>query len=130
MGDAFNLSDPWVLLRILCGLFFIPHIAGKLVPPRPALNFFVAARLPKPVATMYLAAVVETIACIGLLLGIQTRWSALLGAAVLVVATISVHRLQVILDKPKWLWNLGGFEYPVFWALVCGIVAFSAVPAK
>lgn len=130
MGDAFNLSDPWVLLRLVCGLFFIPHIAGKLIPPRPALNFFTAARIPAPVATMYLAAAVESIACIGLLFGIQTRWSALLAAATLIVATLAVHRLQVILDKPKWLWNLGGFEYPFFWALACGIVALGAAPAK
>jgi hypothetical protein len=45
---SFDLNDPNVLLRLACGLFFIPHIAGKLVPPRPALNFFKAVRFPAP----------------------------------------------------------------------------------
>jgi putative oxidoreductase len=24
-----------------------------------------------------------------------------------------------------WLWNLGGYEYPIFWGLVCVVVAMN-----
>jgi putative oxidoreductase len=122
----FDLGNPLVLLRLMCGLFFIPHIMGKLLPPRPALNFFKAAQLPAPAATMYVAAVVETLVCIGLLFGIQTRWAAWIGAAVLAVAVWAVWRLQGILAKPKWLWNIGGIEYPLFWMLACVILALAS----
>jgi hypothetical protein len=23
----------------------------------------------------------------------------------------------------KWLWNIGGCEYPLFWAICCAVVA-------
>lgn len=125
MGDAFNPIDPMVQLRLVCGLFFIPHIAGKVLPPHPALSFFKAAGFPAPGPVMYFAALVETLTCIGLVLGIQTRLAAWLGVGILLVAAIAVYRLQGILDKPKWLWNVGGCEYPLFWALACGILAMS-----
>ena len=122
---SFNLTDPNVLLRLTCALFFIPHIAGKVLPPQPALGFFTAVRFPMPKAVMYLDAVVETVVCIGLLLGVYTAWAAWLGALVLVLAAAAVWRLQVIQGKPKWLWNIGGMEYPLFWSLVCVVVALA-----
>jgi len=122
---SFDLTDPIVLLRLACGLFFIPHIAGKVLPPQPALNFFKAVRFPMPHVFMYLDALAETVVCIGLLLGLYTAWAAWLGALVLLLAAAAVWRLQVILDKPKWLWNIGGMEYPVFWSLACVVVAMA-----
>ena len=122
---SFDFTDPIVLLRLVCGLFFIPHIAGKVLPPRPALNFFKAVRFPAPQAVMYLDAVVETLVCIGLVLGLYTVWAAWLGALVLLLAALAVWRLQAILDKPKWLWNVGGVEYPLFWCLGCVVVALA-----
>jgi putative oxidoreductase len=121
----FDLGDPNVLLRLGCGLFFIPHIAGKVLPPRPALNFFQAVRFPLPQAFMVLDALAETVACIGLVLGLYTAWAAWLGALVLLLAAAAVWRLQVILDKPIWLWNIGGMEYPLFWCLACVVVALT-----
>ena len=58
----------------------------------------------------------------GLVLGIYTRWTALLGAFVLFVAAAALFKVGGF----KWLWNLGGFEYPVFWALACVAVALNA----
>ena len=122
---SFDLTDPIVLLRLACGLFFIPHIAGKLLPPRPALNFFKAVRFPAPRFFMYLDAAVETLVCIGLVFGLYTVWAARLGALVLLLAAMAVWRLQVIQGKPKWLWNAGGMEFPLFWCLACLVVALA-----
>ena len=40
----------------------------------------------------------------------------------LAVAAIAVHRVA----GGKWLWNIGGSEYCVFWAICCVIVAMEA----
>ena len=54
-----------------------------------------------------------------MVLGICTRYAALGAAAVLAIA---VYSLQVVKGF-GWTWNTGGYEYPVFWAIVCIAVA-------
>src|SRR5207247_6976338 len=75
-----------------------------------------------PELWVYSAAFFEALAAVGLVLGIYTRWTALLGAFVLFVAAAALFKVGGF----KWLWNLGGFEYPVFWALACVAVALNA----
>ena len=43
-ADKFNLLNEFNILRLICGLFFIPHIVGKFTVPA-TLGFFVAAGL-------------------------------------------------------------------------------------
>lgn len=124
MVGSMNLLDPVVLLRIACGLFFLPHVLGKVLPPHPALGFFKAANFPSPAVVMWIAAFVETTICVCLVAGIQTRIVALLGAGVLLVAAVAVFKVS----QGKWLWNLGGAEYPVFWALICLYLAAISAP--
>jgi putative oxidoreductase len=114
----FNLSDPFTILRILCGLFYIPHIVGKFVEPA-ALNFFVAANFKPPKFWMYVACVIEIVLTVGLIFGIYTVYVAAVSAIHLAVAAIAIFRVS----GGKWLWNIGGAEYPVFWALCCAVVA-------
>lgn len=42
-----------------------------------------------------------------------------IGAGIMFVATLAVLNLK----GPVWLWNLGGIEYNVFWAIACLVVA-------
>jgi putative oxidoreductase len=120
MSGRFDFSSPANLLRVMCGLPFLPHALSKLLPPHPALGFFQTVGFPYPELFMYVAAAAEVVACIGLVLAIQTRWAALLGASVLAV---SVGALLKVGSKDMWLWNLGGVEYPVFWCVACLVVA-------
>jgi putative oxidoreductase len=53
-------------------------------------------------------------------LGLCTRFAALGAAAILGMA---VYALQVVKGFQGWTWNTGGYEYPVFWALVCTAIA-------
>lgn len=118
---AFDLSNGAVVLRLICSLFFFPHIYFKVFGnPPPALGFFKAAGFKPPELFMRAALVVELIAALGLLFGIYTQWAALLAAASLGVAAIAVCFANRCV---KWLWNLGGFEFPLFWALTCVAVA-------
>jgi putative oxidoreductase len=120
MSGRFEFTNPVTVLRVMCGVPFLPHALSKLMPPHPALGFFQTVGFPYPELFMYFAAAAEVVACLGLVLAIQTRWAALLGASVLAV---SVGALLKVGSKDMWLWNMGGVEYPVFWCGACLVTA-------
>ena len=117
--DNFDLTNEFNILRITCGAFFIPHITGKYFEREFAFNFFTKAGFNPPAPYIYLCAALEIPAALGLILGIYTTYAALLGVIVLASASIVVMRVSSF----KWLWSLGGFEYPVFWMIACIVVA-------
>ena len=108
------------ILRIICGAFFIPHIYAKFFVPE-ALGFFVAAGFKPPKAWMYVACVIEVVLTIGLIFGVFTVYVAAVAAIHLLVAAISVWKVT----GGKWLWNIGGCEYCLFWAICCAVVAMN-----
>jgi len=114
--------DAFTVLRVLCGLFFIPHIVGKFTEPA-ALNFFVAAGFKPPAFWMYLAGVIEIVLAIGLIFNIYLFYVAVLTAIHLLVATVGILKVS----GGKWPWNIGGAEYPAFWALVSAVIALHAL---
>lgn len=121
-GEHFHLRDPWNLLRIICGAFMFPHALSKFAQGgfNPAIvGFFDKAGFHPPEAWMALAFIAEFGSGVALVLGICTRFAALAAAGALLVA---VYALQVVKGF-GWLWNLGGYEYPVFWALTAFAVA-------
>ena len=120
LADKFNLLDEFNLLRLTCALFLIPHIYGKFYEPA-ALGFFVAAKFKPPKFWMYFAGAVETVLAIGLIFGIYTTIVGAVAAIHLAIAAAGVYRVT-----GKWLWNIGGFEYCLFWAICCLVVAMHA----
>jgi putative oxidoreductase len=118
MESAFNLGDGSNILRIICGAFFIPHIYAKFFVPE-ALKFFIAARFKPPAMWMYIACAIETVLAIALIFGIFTVYAGVLAAVHLSVAAAAVSRVT----GGKWLWNIGGYEYCLFWAICCVVVA-------
>lgn len=124
-AENFALSNPWNLLRIICGAFMFPHVAGKFAAGglNPGtVGFFAKAGFTPAEAWVWLAAFSEMATGVALVLGIATRFAAPGAAAVLLIA---VYALQVVRGF-GWTWNTGGYEYPVFWALVCVAVAMKA----
>jgi putative oxidoreductase len=124
-AENFDLTNGWNVLRIMCGAFMFPHVAGKFVAgglSAATVGFFAKAGFHPPEFWVYLAAAAETLSGICLILGICTRYAALGAAAVLGIA---VYALQVVKGF-GWTWNTGGYEYPVFWALVSLMVAVEA----
>lgn len=107
-------------LRIGTGVFFIPHIVAKLLPPHAPLDFFRAAGFPAPRAVMFGAALIELVACVGLVFALAPVASAWLGAIYLLCACAALLKVG---GQYLWLWNRGGIEYPAFWALACLVVA-------
>ena len=122
-AENFDLTKGANVLRIMCGAFMFPHVAGKFAGGAlsvATVGFFAKAGFQPPELWVYIAAAAETLTGIALVLGICTRYAALGAAAVLAIA---VYALQVVKGFSGWTWNKGGYEYPVFWALACIAVA-------
>src|SRR5215470_15370156 len=97
----FDLTQGVNILRLICGLFFV------------------AAKFRPPATWMYTACVIETFLAIGLIFAILPVIAGLLGFIHLLVAGGAVWKVT----KGKWLWNIGGYEYCLFWAICCLVVA-------
>ena len=122
-AENFDLTRGENILRIICGAFMFPHVAGKFAGgalSAATVGFFAKAGFNPPELWVYIAAAAETLTGVALVLGICTRYAALGAAAVLAVA---VYALQTVKGFSGWTWNRGGYEYPVFWALACIAVA-------
>jgi putative oxidoreductase len=107
------------LLRIGCGLWFIPHLIGKFTGRQFALDFFAKTGFHPPVAWLYAAIATETVVTIGLVFDIYARYAAALGAVFLLVAAYGLYRF---IDG-TWRTKLNGAEFPLFWAMCCVAVA-------
>ena len=114
-----DLTDTIVQLRLVCGLFFIPHIIGKFTVKDAVYAFFEAAGLKPASLFVWTALIVETLVVLGLVLGIHVFYAALLGGVFIFCAGLSTFKVS----KGRWYWNLGGCEFHMFWALCCIIVA-------
>jgi len=118
----FNVLDGIVLLRLACGLFFIPHVIGKFTEPA-TLGFFVAAKFRPPAAWMYLAGCIETVLAIGLIFDLYTPYFAAVAAFHLLIASAATYKVT-----RKWIWVIGGVEYCIFWMIACIVLALLTWP--
>jgi len=125
--DRFDLTSGWNVLRIATGAFFFPHVASKFAGFNTlnpmVLGFFETVGLAPAAVFVWLAAVLEAVVGVALVLGIFTRYAALVGAFILLTAAYALH---TVTGFKSWVWNSGGYEYPVFWAIACLAVALEA----
>jgi putative oxidoreductase len=119
-ADKFNLLNEFNILRIICGLFFIPHIVGKITVPA-TLEFFVKTGFKPPAFWMTVSGVIEAVLCVALVLGIYTEYAAAIACIHLLVAAAATYKLTKC-----WIWVIGGIEFCVFWAICCLVVAMHA----
>jgi putative oxidoreductase len=122
MGASLNdlgLSSGMDFLRIVCGAFLLPHLVVKFRNQDFVKGFMAEAGLRPPAFWLYAAFAIEIVASIGLIFDIYARYAAALAGVFLAVAAYA----SWVVSKRKWMWNFGGAEYPLFWALCCLIVA-------
>ena len=102
-----------LLLRISLALMFFAHAYLKIVvfTPAGAAKYFESLGLPGFVAYLTMAA--EVGGGLLLLLGIETRWVALLLVPLVLGTIVLVH------GKNGWLFTNkdGGWEFPAFWII-------------
>lgn len=124
-ADSFDLTNGSNVLRIACGVFLIPHLFVKFQSQEFVKGFMAQAGLKPPIVWLYGAFAVEIVASIGLVLDLYTVYAAILAGVFLLVAAYASYRVS----EGKWMWNFGGAEYPLFWAIACFVVALDASPA-
>lgn len=107
--------DPLAVLRVMCGLWFIPHCIGKLRNIGPASQTFAKAGLHPPRLFVILTIVLEVLAGLALVLNLQPRLGAALAVMVLAGASFAVLKI----NGPNWRWQKQGPEYMLFWAAAC-----------
>ena len=122
LAQNFDLTNAFNILRIVCGLFFIPHLFVKFQNQDFVKGFMEKVGLNPPGAWLYAAFAVEIVATIGLVLGIFTFYVAILAGVFLIVAAWATYKFS----EGKWIWNFGGAEYPLFWGICCLVVAMHA----
>lgn len=118
-AQNFDLSNPANILRIMCGLFLLPHLYAKASNLPLTFSIYREFRLNPPELWVYSCIAVEIVCSIGMVFGIMTRYVALIEAIFLAVAAWATWRHT----GGKWLWNIGGYEYCVFWCVTCIVVA-------
>ncbi|WP_448203645.1 DoxX family protein [Azospirillum sp. sgz302134] len=123
---SFDVTNPVVVLRVMCGVFYIPHVLFKLNGMEGAATFFAKAGFSPPMAFVVLALVMEIACAVGLTFDLYTKWVGLLSAGVMGVAAYAVFNTKGV----GWLWNLGGVEYLVFWAVSSLALAVHAWKAE
>ncbi|HZM46386.1 MAG TPA: DoxX family protein [Burkholderiales bacterium] len=125
-AENFDLTRGGNIVRIAAGVFMFPHVLGKfsdvatLTLNKGTVGFFAKAGMVPGEFWVYLAAGSELAAGLFLALGLCTRYAALGAASILGIAA---YAIQVVRGFGGWTWNTGGYEYPVFWALVCIAIA-------
>lgn len=124
-ADSFDLTQGGNILRIICGAFFLPDIAGKfigfVIPPAAAGLFDGVGSDPAD-ASVYFAAAAEAAAATCLVLGLCTRYAAL-GAFVLMAA--AVYSLQVV-GGYGGTSSAHSYELPAFSGIIALCVAADA----
>ena len=107
--------DPLAALRVVCGLWFIPHCIGKLRNIGPASGTFAKAGFYPPRAFVILTVVFEIVAGTGLVTGFYPRAAAALAVIVLAGASYAVIKINGL----NWRWQKQGPEFMALWALAC-----------
>lgn len=118
-ADVASVDHAALLLRVTTGALFLLHGGLKLFVFTPAgtAGYFQSIGLPGPLA--YLTIAVEILGGLALIAGLWTRWVSLALVPVLLGAAWFGHASNgFFFNAPN-----GGWEYPVFWAVVMAALA-------
>jgi putative oxidoreductase len=119
---AFDVTDPAVVVRLMAGTFYIPHIAFKLMGFNASIAAFAKMGFTPPLYWLLLAVAVETICAIGLTFNIYTHFVGLMSAGTMALAIYGTFGTKGV----QWMWNFGGVEYLVFWGVASAAIAVHA----
>ncbi len=121
LGGIYERLEPyhWTLVRVTAGLMLVPHgwmkIFGGGIEGLAGYLGKLGLEPAYPLA-LYIA-LLELVGGILLALGLFTRLVAVLVIGFMAVSAFYVH------GPYGFLWINRGFEYPLFWGLVCAAIA-------
>ena len=121
LGPLYKALEPytWPLIRVTAGLTLVPHGYDKWANrsfDQMAANWAKMGLEPAYALVVYIA-LLELVGGVMLALGLFTRVVAVLVAGFMAVAVLQVHL------KYGFFWVNRGYEYPLFWGLVCVALA-------
>lgn len=114
-----DLANPLHLLALVCGLLFIPHILAAFTSRDAVVGFFQAAGFKPPLLFVSLAVMIETLVSISLIFRIWLP----VGSAVAALFMFSAGAAAWKVSNRRWVWNLGGCEFHMFWGFCCALIA-------
>jgi uncharacterized membrane protein YphA (DoxX/SURF4 family) len=117
--QIFDLTNEFNILRLICGLFLLPHLFAKATDLPLTYKIYDDYRLYPVKLWVFACMTVEVICSIGMVFALHTRYVASVEAVFLLVAAWASWRHSA----GKWLWQIGGLEYCLFWAICCVVVA-------
>jgi len=112
--------DARTAVRVVCGLFFLPHTIAKLRNIERASLLFDKVGFRPPRFFVVLTTFLEVTAAFGLVSGLYPRVAAVVATVVLVGAAYAIARAHTLM----WRWQHPGIEYMLFWAIICLCVGF------
>lgn len=102
------------LVRIVTGLFLVPHGAQKLFGFAGGIEATAAGFGLAPASPLaYSVGAIEFFGGLCIALGVFTRPAALVAAIPSALAALVVHRPN------GFFWTAGGLEYPLMWTVLC-----------
>ena len=120
LGGLYDRLEPytWPLIRMTAGLMLVPHGWGKIFGGglEGTAGFMAKVGLEPAYPLALYIALLELVGGILLALGLFTRLIAALVIGFMMVAAFYVHLGN------GFLWINRGFEYPLFWGLVCAAI--------
>ena len=121
LAPLYRMLEPlaWPLIRVTAGLMLVPHGYQKLFVggvDKTAAGFAKMGLEPAYPLALYIA-LLEFAGGLMLAAGLFTRVVAALVIGFMAVAVVHVHAPN------GFFWIAKGYEYPLFWALVCVAIA-------
>ena len=109
-GFATKNADFLILLgRILLAWVFVGVAYGTIANFAGSLSYFTSLKLPAPALFTWVALVLELVMSAGLILGIGTRYAAILIFVFVVVATAIAHRYWEYPAGPQQIGQYNNF---------------------
>lgn len=121
-SSRFDVTDPMVVTRLLCGLFYFPHSISKLLGFTASVGFFTRAGFYPPEFFVVLSITMELLCGICLTFGLFTKYAGVVSAGLMAVAGYAIVAIYGL----GWFWGGHGVEYLVFWAIASLAVALNA----
>ncbi|WP_084539846.1 DoxX family protein [Azorhizobium doebereinerae] len=122
LPNRFALTDGMNMVRIIAGLFYLPHVIQKLAGIDSSLVFFTKAGLVPAPLFLGLSITFESLSFICLTFGLFTRWIGLVSFGCMMVAAYAIIQTKGL----GWYWARGGVEYLLFWGFTSLVIAIDA----
>lgn len=121
-AEAGTGVQPLTLIRIMVGLFYLPHVYAKITGFESTVAFFAKAGFSPAEFFVMFSGLAEVGFGLALVFGIFTKYAALGSAGLMVVAAYAMTNVKGV----GWFWAGGGIEYLIFWGLISLIVFIGA----